>query len=75
MTDYMHAFDLYTPASLEDAAKLLGEHGKDAWVVAGGKDSFDWFKDRHKQPKSAGSRSFAASATAATMSRSARRPR
>ena len=51
MTDYMHAFDLYTPASLADAAKLLDEHGKDAWIVAGGKDSFDWFKDRHKQPK------------------------
>ena len=51
MTDYMHAFDLYTPASLEDATKLLGEHGKDAWIVAGGKDSFDWFKDRHKQPR------------------------
>lgn len=51
MTDYMHAFDLYTPASLADAAKLLDEHGKDAWIVAGGKDSFDWFKDRHKTPK------------------------
>lgn len=51
MTDYMHAFDLYVPASLEDAARLMDEHGKDAWIVAGGKDSFDWFKDRHKQPQ------------------------
>ena len=51
MTDYMHAFDLYAPASLEDAARLLEEHGENAWIVAGGKDSFDWFKDRHKQPQ------------------------
>ena len=51
MTDFMHAFDLYTPASLEDATRLLDEHGKDAWIVAGGKDSFDWFKDRHKRPQ------------------------
>ncbi len=51
MTDYMHAFDLYVPASLEDAARLLDEHGTNAWIVAGGKDSFDWFKDRHRQPQ------------------------
>ncbi len=50
MTDYMHTFDLYVPASLEDAARLVDEHGENAWIVAGGKDSFDWFKDRHKQP-------------------------
>ena len=51
MTDFMHAFDLYAPTSLEDAAQLLDRHGKDAWIVAGGKDSFDWFKDRHKRPQ------------------------
>ena len=51
MTDYMHAFDLYAPGSLGEAAELLDKHGKDAWLVAGGKDSFDWFKDRHKTPK------------------------
>ena len=51
MTDYMHAFDLYAPGSLGEAAELLDKHGKDAWVIAGGKDSFDWFKDRHKTPK------------------------
>lgn len=50
MTDYMHSFDLYAPASLSDAADLLRRHGGDAWLVAGGKDSFDWFKDRHKTP-------------------------
>ncbi len=51
MTDFMHAFDLYAPASLEDATELLDRHGNDAWIVAGGKDSFDWFKDRHKRPQ------------------------
>jgi xanthine dehydrogenase YagS FAD-binding subunit len=51
MTDFMHSFDLYAPASVKEAAELLDKHGKDAWVVAGGKDSFDWFKDRVKQPK------------------------
>lgn len=51
MTDFMHSFDLYAPASVEEAAELLDKHGKDAWVVAGGKDSFDWFKDRIKKPQ------------------------
>lgn len=51
MTDFMHSFDLYAPASVEEAAELLDKHGKDAWVIAGGKDSFDWFKDRIKKPQ------------------------
>ena len=51
MTDFMHSFDLFAPASVEEAAQLLDRHGKDAWIVAGGKDSFDWFKDRHKRPQ------------------------
>lgn len=46
----MHSFDLFAPASIEEAAKLLDKHGKEAWIIAGGKDSFDWFKDRHKRP-------------------------
>lgn len=51
MTDFMHEFDLFVPAGLDEAARLLDEHGKDGWVLAGGKDSFDWFKDRHKRPR------------------------
>ena len=51
MTDFMHSFDLYAPASVAEAARLLDEHGDEAWLVAGGKDSFDWFKDRHKRPR------------------------
>jgi xanthine dehydrogenase YagS FAD-binding subunit len=50
MTDYMHSFDLFAPASVEEATQLLDKYGKDAWIIAGGKDSLDWFKDRHKQP-------------------------
>jgi xanthine dehydrogenase YagS FAD-binding subunit len=51
MTDYMHSFDLFEPASIEETARLVEKYGKDAWIIAGGKDSFDWFKDRHKKPQ------------------------
>jgi len=49
--DVMPAFDLLQPTSVADAQKLLAEHGSDAWVVAGGLDSFDWLKDRIRKPK------------------------
>src|SRR6266478_4503927 len=49
--DVMPAFELYQPASAADAQKLLEQHGSDAWVMAGGLDSFDWLKDRIKKPK------------------------
>src|SRR5580698_3114153 len=49
--DVMAAFELYQPSSVADAQKLLEQHGSDAWVLAGGLDSFDWLKDRIKQPK------------------------
>src|SRR5271167_4513394 len=49
--DVMPAFDLLQPASIVDAQKLLQQHGADAWVMAGGLDSFDWLKDRIKRPK------------------------
>lgn len=50
MSDVMHEFELFQPGSIEDALALLDEHGKDAWIIAGGKDSLDWFKDRVKTP-------------------------
>lgn len=50
MSDVMHDFELYQPASMADALELLDDHGKNAWIVAGGKDSMDWFKDRVKMP-------------------------
>src|ERR1700694_2660102 len=49
--DVMPAFDLLQPTSAADAQKLLAQHGRDAWVLAGGLDSFDWLKDRIKKPK------------------------
>jgi xanthine dehydrogenase YagS FAD-binding subunit len=47
----MAAFELYQPSSVAEAQKLLEQHGSDAWVLAGGLDSFDWLKDRIKKPK------------------------
>ena len=48
--DMMPAFELFQPTSVDDAVALLAEHGADAWALAGGLDSFDWFKDRTKRP-------------------------
>jgi len=49
--DVMPAFELLQPNSVADAQKLLSQHGEEAWVFAGGLDSFDWLKDRIKRPK------------------------
>ena len=49
--DVMPAFELFQPATIDDALALLSQHGSDAWVLAGGLDSFDWLKDRIKRPK------------------------
>ena len=48
--DVMPAFELFQPASVDDALELLDRHGANAWVLAGGLDSFDWLKDRIKRP-------------------------
>jgi len=49
--DIMPAFELFQPATTDDALRLAGQHGRDAWVMAGGLDTFDWLKDRIKRPK------------------------
>ena len=49
--DVMPAFQLLQPTSAADARKLLQQHAPDAWVLAGGLDSFDWLKDRIRKPK------------------------
>lgn len=49
--DMIPDFELFQPSSVEDAVSLLDRHGEDAWPLAGGLDSFDWFKDRVKRPK------------------------
>ena len=49
--DMMSAFELYQPDTVEGAVDLLGRFGEEGWALAGGNDSFDWFKDRIKRPK------------------------
>ena len=48
--DVMPAFELRQPTSVDDAAALLERHGAEAWVLAGGMDTFDWLKERVKRP-------------------------
>lgn len=48
--DKMPAFQLFQPASTEEALAVLDQHGADAWVLAGGLDTWDWLKDRVKKP-------------------------
>jgi xanthine dehydrogenase YagS FAD-binding subunit len=47
--DVMHQFELYQPRSISDAQAILRDN-REAWIMAGGKDSLDWFKTRVKQP-------------------------
>lgn len=47
----MPGFELYQPTDVKGAAALLAKHKGDAWVLGGGMDSLDWFKDRVKRPK------------------------
>jgi xanthine dehydrogenase YagS FAD-binding subunit len=47
----MPAFELFQPASVADALGVLDRHGADAWVMAGGLDTFDWLKDRIRRPR------------------------
>jgi xanthine dehydrogenase YagS FAD-binding subunit len=47
--DIMPAFELFQPASVDEALALLDRYGSEAWVLAGGLDSFDWLKDRAKR--------------------------
>lgn len=49
--DVIPAFELFQPNSVANALGLLDKYGQDAWVLAGGQDSFDWLKNRIKRPK------------------------
>lgn len=49
--DVIPPFQLFQPASVEEALDLLGARGEEAWVLAGGMDSFDWLKDRTKRTR------------------------
>jgi xanthine dehydrogenase YagS FAD-binding subunit len=47
--DVMPDFELFQPATIDNTLVLLDRY-KDAWVMAGGLDTFDWLKDRIKRP-------------------------
>jgi len=51
MKDAMAGFELYQPTSVDAALELIGRYGDRGWILAGGYDSLDWFKDRVKQPE------------------------
>jgi xanthine dehydrogenase YagS FAD-binding subunit len=48
--DMMPSFELFQPSDVAGALGLLDKYGNDAWKMAGGQDSLDWFKDRNKRP-------------------------
>src|SRR5712671_3075062 len=49
--DVMPVFELFQPTTVDDTVALLEKYETDAWVLAGGLDTFDWFKDRNKRRK------------------------
>ena len=49
--DVMPVFELFQPTSIDETLTLLDKYKRDAWVLAGGLDTFDWLKDRNKRPK------------------------
>lgn len=48
--DVIPTFELFQPLTIEGALALLARHGAEAWVLAGGLDSLEWFADRIKRP-------------------------
>jgi xanthine dehydrogenase YagS FAD-binding subunit len=50
LRDMMPQFELYQPDTLENALKLAKDLDDKGWILAGGYDSLDWFKDRAKRP-------------------------
>ncbi len=49
--DMIPPFELYQPAGVDDAVRLMDQYGDRGWVLAGGLDTFDWLKDRIKRPE------------------------
>ena len=49
--DVMPVFELFQPTTVDDTVALLEKYDQDAWVLAGGMDTFDWLKDRNKRRK------------------------
>lgn len=51
MNDSMAGFELYQPTELNTAVEHAVRFGSRGWILAGGYDSLDWFKDRVKVPE------------------------
>jgi xanthine dehydrogenase YagS FAD-binding subunit len=51
LRDMMPQFELYQPASVDNALDLAKKLDGKGWIMAGGMDSLDWFKDRVKRPE------------------------
>ncbi len=49
--DMIPPFELFQPTGVDDAVRLMRRHGDRGWVLAGGLDTLDWFKDRIKRPE------------------------
>jgi xanthine dehydrogenase YagS FAD-binding subunit len=49
--DMMTHFELIQPSDMDNAFEVLERYEGNAWKLAGGQDSYDWFKDRVKQPQ------------------------
>ena len=49
VNDLIPPFQLIQPSNLEEAAEAADAYGEEAWIIAGGMDSFDWLKDRTKR--------------------------
>src|SRR6187401_3096042 len=47
--DVMPVFELFQPTTVADTLSLLDRYGAEAWIMAGGLDTFDWLKDRAKR--------------------------
>ena len=50
LKDMMTGFQLLEPTTVDGALELMAQHGDQGWVLAGGHDSLNWFKDRAKTP-------------------------
>ena len=48
--DMMQPFELYQPDNLGTALSLGQKYAEGGWIMSGGNDSLDWFKDRVKRP-------------------------
>ncbi len=50
LKDTISGFELYQPSDLENVLALLDRFVGNSWILAGGYDSLDWFKNRGKNP-------------------------